>query len=133
MADISPQVRTFIVDHISSVAQLEVLLLMRHAHERWWSIEALDQELRTDRAWLGRVLQDLCHRGILEKSASDPPTPPTYRYSPRSAELDDLVGALAQSYLVHRVRVIETIYTKPSDAIRAFTDAFNLRKDSQRG
>lgn len=130
MADISPQVRAFVNDHISSVAQLEVLLLLRHAADRSWSIKDLSEEFRTDPVWLNQVLHDWCERGIVEKSDD---ALPAYRYRAGTPELDQAVSDLAQAYLVHRVRVTELIYSKPSGAIRAFADAFDLRKPKPNG
>jgi hypothetical protein len=130
MAEIAPAVRVLINEHISSVAQLEVILLLRHAADRCWSVEVLSTELRADRAWLSHVLQDLCERGMAEKSGDEIPL---FRYRPRSEELERSIGALAQDYLLHRVRVIELIYTKPSPAVRAFAHAFDLRKGKPDG
>ena len=124
MADLAPEVRALITEHISSVAQLEALLLLRHA-DRWWTAAALSMELRADRGWLTGVLTDLCARGFCEQYSD---AIPQFRFQPRTSELEKTITALAQDYLVYRMRVTELIYSKPSDAIRAFAQAFDLRK-----
>lgn len=69
---ISPAVRALINEHISSVAQLEMLLLLRMNADRWWAADTLSQELRAESGWLTRVLAELCERGLCEKSAETP-------------------------------------------------------------
>ncbi len=130
MPDLSPQVRLFIDDFISSVAQLEVILFLHCSPERWWSAEALSQELRQDPTWLGRLLLELVSIGIVE-TMSDPS--PVFRFRAKTEELNRTIATLAQEYIVHRVRMIEMIYSKPSKAIRAFADAFDLRKRNPNG
>lgn len=130
MADISPNVRALIAEHISSVAQLEIILLLRHAPDQSWSAEDLSQQLRTEPAWVTQVLRDLCARGFCEQS--DEPSA-RFRFKPKNAEMGQMLNDLARDYLIHRVRITEMIYSRPSESIRAFTDAFNLRKGGGNG
>ena len=50
------------------------------------------------------------------------------QYAPRSAELDRVVARLADTYRERRVAVVSLIASKPIDNVRAFSDAFRLRK-----
>jgi hypothetical protein len=54
--------------------------------------------------------------------------PPTYRYAP-PPELHRSIAGLVETYRERRVSVINLVYSRPSDAIRSFADAFRLRKD----
>ena len=54
--------------------------------------------------------------------------PPKYRFNTDSPEAS-LVALLEKTYRERRVSVISFIYSKPSDPLRAFSDAFRLRKD----
>lgn len=130
MADLSPNVRALIDEHISSVAQLEIILLLRHAPNESWTADDLGQQLRADPAWVTQVLKDLCARGFCEQSAE---SPTRIRFKPKTAEIEVVLNDLARDYLIHRVRITELIYSKPSEAIRAFTDAFDLRKGREHG
>jgi len=51
-----------------------------------------------------------------------------YRYAPESPDLADTVDALATAYSRHLVAVTEIVHAKPSKGVRAFADAFRLRK-----
>jgi hypothetical protein len=125
MSGISPLALALINEHISSVGQLEVLLLLRLRAEQWWTAESLDRELRLNETWITNFLKDFCARGFCEQSAD---SPVQFRYQPKSPELSQALDALAQDYLVRRVSVTDLIYSKRSPVMQAFADAFNLRK-----
>ena len=52
----------------------------------------------------------------------------SYHYSPKTPELDATVSLLADTYRQRRVAVITVIASKPMEKVRAFSDAFRLRK-----
>ena len=136
MADrgLSEEVKTFITEHISSVEQLEVLLLLHREQQQPWSAQEVSQELRIDPASATERLADLQGRGLLVESAGEPPaTAPLYQYQPQKSNLDDTVNDLAKAYQEYRVTVISLIFSKPIDKIRTFADAFKFRKDKGDG
>jgi hypothetical protein len=91
MSDVSPAVRTLITKHISSVAQLELILLLRHTPDRWWTPEELSHELRTEPVWLERALSDLCSRGMCEESAE---SGRRFRFRPNTPAIEQTLDAL---------------------------------------
>jgi hypothetical protein len=119
-------VRQFVADYIHSVAELEVLLLLKGASERWWHAEDVAKALYTSGEMAGAQLADLSERGLLRQQ---PETPPLYQYGPRDAQLELLVARLDQIYQQRRVSVITMIYSKPVDKVRTFADSFRLRRD----
>lgn len=119
-------VRQFIADYIHSVAELEVLLLLKGSGERSWSAEELSKSLYTSGEMAGTQLADLSARGLLR---SEGDAPPSYRYAPQTKELEHLVSQLDDIYQQRRVSVITLIYSKPVDKVRTFADAFRLRKE----
>ncbi|HUG90377.1 MAG TPA: hypothetical protein VML55_06070 [Planctomycetaceae bacterium] len=128
MADEFPDdVQRLLSEHISSVAQLEVLLLLREQRERAWSAAEVAKALYTTPEMVAEQLADLERRGLL---AFDAGAEPQYRYWPASPELDNQVSRLDTIYRERRVAVITYIYSQPLDKVRTFADAFRLRKDS---
>jgi len=121
-------VRRFLSEHINSVVQLEALLLVSSQPERRWTADELGRELRVEIGWAEAQLNDLCSRGLLD--CED--TVRSYTYKPKSPELQAAVNHLSSAYRERRVAVISFIYTKPSDPIRGFADAFRLRKDKDK-
>jgi hypothetical protein len=127
---ISSHVIGFIADHISSVVQLEVLLLLHAQRDRRFTAEELAKELRVNPDWIVGQVQNLCDRGILTCNQSGVWT---LQYQPRTSDLDNTVAELARTYEERRVSVITLIFNKPTDQVKSFADAFRIRKDGGNG
>ena len=121
---LSDEVRAFIHTHIHSVEQLEVLLLLRRDRTRGFSGTEVASELRIHPASAEARLQDFEAREFCARTGD------RFFYAPKTAELERLVGLLATAYGDARVTVIQTIFSKPPDALRSFADAFKLRGKS---
>jgi hypothetical protein len=121
--DIPADVRRFIVDHVHSVEQLEILLLLHRHPARWWTASDVNAEIRTSLASADDRLRDLAERGL---AGVDAGTPPRYRFAPAEGATAVLVSRVAETYREHRVSVVTLIYSKPSDAVRDLAEAFRL-------
>lgn len=124
--DFPPEIEQFIQQHVESLAQLEVLLLLRQDSHESWDGAAVSKVLLTSPEECAAQLAELTRRGILE---AVPPSNDQYRYRPADAALDALIGKLAEIYRERRVSVITLIYSKPSNKVQTFADAFRLRKE----
>jgi hypothetical protein len=128
-SDISPAIREFIAQHIDSVLQLEVLLLLFGQRERAFTAADVSGELRIDATWVGGQLSRMCAMGILACISQANVT--NFQYQPAKREIDDAVTGLADAYSQRRVSVVSLIFNKPTDALRNFADAFRIRKDRE--
>jgi hypothetical protein len=117
-------VRRFLFDHIDSVEQLEILLLLWRGRERAFAIDAVFQALRTNAESIRRRIDALVTIGIAQVSTS---APPTYRYVARSGADDEMLAELARAYEVRPHRVLEVLFSSAKRA-RPFADAFRLVK-----
>lgn len=117
-------VEQFIADHINSVEQLEVLLLLHGRASEEWTAATVARELYIDPGSAGRRLADWHARGLL--SVSEAPDP-SYRFAPQDSELRRTVRDLASTYAERRVTVTNLIFSKPTDHISVFADAFRIR------
>jgi DNA-binding IclR family transcriptional regulator len=124
----SDAVRRFLHDHIATVAQLEILLLLQTNPQQNWAPAKIAHELRAERSGTEQQLRLLEQHTLVK-----PDDAGAYHYQPATPELHAAAVAVAQAYLVRRVAVIEMIYSKPPDSLRAFSDAFRLRKDEPGG
>ena len=115
-------VRGFIASHIVSVAQLDVLLLLRAAADKRWTAEEVARALVTQPDAAKGWLRDLAERGLADEGES------TYRYSPANEELSRVIDELAESYANYRVAVIGLIFARPSERITSLADAFRIRR-----
>ena len=119
-------VERFLADHVASVAQLEILMLLRARRAEELRPADVGRELRMDAAWAAAELEALAARGFLAARTS---SEASYRFAPRSDGLEADLAAVIEAYGQRRVSVINAIYAKPTSNLRGFADAFRLRKD----
>jgi DNA-binding HxlR family transcriptional regulator len=122
---ITSRVKQLITEHLDSVMQLEVLLLLAGGPGKVWTAPDLAQQLRIDAAWVDGQLRTMTAGGLVAVSEQSGPAPAQYRFAPRTPELAQAVSELAD----RRVTVIGLIFAKPTDKLRSFADAFRIRKD----
>jgi hypothetical protein len=122
---IPDHVRRFIAANIDSVGTLEVLLLLRDHREREWTPDEVARELRSGSEIAVDRLAFLRARGLVSEAAAEKPS---FRYAPSRPDLARAVDDLASCYATRRVRVISLIYSKPTDQVLTFRDAFRFRK-----
>jgi len=124
--DIPDNVKRLLSDHITSVEQLEVLLLLfRHPWEPWTS-DRVTEELRTSPSSAHQRLSDLVARGLLRIEQN----PERFIAEPRWAS--DVAG-LARAYSERRYTVINLIFSKPIDNLKVYADAFRFKKEEPDG
>lgn len=126
MNGLPEDVHRFLYQNIDSVEQLEVLLLLRRAPERGCTAEDVARELYSHPSSILHRMASLAGRGLLREV-----DPGRYQYAPRSTELHDTVGRVAETYRERRVAVITLIASKPIENVRAFSDAFRLRRKKE--
>ncbi len=122
---IPDDVVTFLTDRIDSVEQLEVLLLLQQTPETAWSGESVARHLYREPSSVGRRLGVLRLQGLLQATEDEEPR---FRYAPSSDALAETVARLAEAYAQRRVTVLGILSAKPMDNVRAFADAFRIRK-----
>lgn len=127
MSDGFPEdVKQFLDQRIESLAQLEMLLLLRGQPAREWNASEVAAAMYWTADRCAGQLVDLERRGFLVCTDS---AEGRYRYQPADAETGRLMGELAKLYQERRVAVITLIYSKPIDRVQTFADAFRLRKE----
>lgn len=121
-----PDVEQFVGEHLSSVEQVEVLLLLhRTAPKRWTALDT-SRELRIDAVSAARRLADFQERGVL---AVEPGTQALeYWYASRGPAADRVLVELDRAYRDRRTSLINLIFSAPVKDVRVFSDAFRLRK-----
>lgn len=131
MNGLPDDVGRFLEDNITSVAQLEVLLLLRDDRQREWSVDEVSRALYAGASGMADQLNDLVAKGLaFLVQAAD--LDPRFRYRPEcDSELDAFIGRLADYYKERRVSVISLIYSDPLKKARTFADAFRIRKEKE--
>ena len=113
----------FLRSSIKSVWALELLLVMRRAGSRIWTVDELTQELRSNRTLVADIAAAFVKNGLLDEPASG-----TFRYQSASDELDDLVQQLDRLYAERPPALVKEIVSAPNERIQSFADAFKLKK-----
>lgn len=127
MDDFPQDIRQFVLDNITSVEQLEVLLLLlQRTPEKEWDAASVSRELYTQPEAAAKRLADLAALGLL--AHSEGPTR-LYRYAPRTPAQAQLVASTAEAYRLRRVAIVGLIYSRPTSEAQAFADAFKFRKE----
>jgi DNA-binding Lrp family transcriptional regulator len=114
-------VRSFLHEYIDSVVQLELLILL--CDEKPRTVEAVAKALRIEPGWTLEGLEKLSARGLISVTGA------TYHHGPSTPELEQSIRRAIEAYGQRRVSVVSLIYSRPSDPIRSFAEAFRVRKD----
>ena len=126
MNGLPADVHQFLYQNIESVEQLEVLVLLLRRPDRGWSPDEVARELYGHPASIARRLAILLGQGLLREI-----DPGCYQYAPRTAELHATVERVADTYQERRVAVVTLIASKPIENVRAFSDAFRIRRPKE--
>jgi len=115
----------FLLEQIDSIPHLEALLLLWNSRPRLWTAEDVGKALflKTDAARL--ILADLVRKKLISVSREQPEA---FWYE-QEAERDMILTAVDSAYRTDLIRVTRLIHSKPSAAVRAFAQAFRLKKD----
>jgi hypothetical protein len=121
--EIPGELRDFITYRIGSIAQLELLLLLRGEPEKLWNLEEAAKALYIGADMIGPLLAGLQTHGLIAIEANQ-----TFGYAPQNETLARLVHELAELYAVRRLTVVNLIYSGPVQKIQSFADAFKITK-----
>jgi len=128
-------VQTLLREHVSTFEQLEVLLLMHaHPHDDW-TATAVAERSHIPEDLVNRGLTDLSGSGLIEQVRENPAA---YCFAPRTTHLRQAAADLAVAYRDQRALVMSTMSVNAierirSETLRAFSDAFVLRRKDDDG
>jgi hypothetical protein len=126
VAGIPREVRSFVTDHIHSITQLELLLLLHDDPQQAYTPADASRALRAPERLLGGQLADFYAAGVL--TADEQTAPLAYRFSTagrHTTAVDELAVCVRQ----RKRAVHDLILRGPSSDVQVFSDAFRLRKD----
>jgi hypothetical protein len=124
MSDVPADLRTFIQEHIGSILQLELLLLLAADPQKAWNAEEAAKELYVNPDAAYGFLEGMRVRGLFERLAPED----RFRFAPQNPESARLTAELASFYRERRLTVIDLIYASPTDRYQSFADAFRFRR-----
>lgn len=99
--------------------------MLHRQHERWWTAEVVNEELRMSLQSAQDCLAHLHSANLIERSQDDAGA---FRLDPALAGSEGVVGQLAEHFRLRVSSVIDAIYAPKRDTLREFADAFRLKK-----
>jgi hypothetical protein len=123
-ADLPPRVSAFIASHFASVDELQTLVALMDAPDRWWDAESVAGEVRLAPRDAALALERLAGRNLLEVRIT---TDVRYQYHPGSETLAKAVREAIDAYRADPVAVVRVIYSE-LQRIRDFADAFRIKR-----
>jgi len=126
MDPIPEEVRRFADRHIESIDQLEILRVLAEAPDREWDAAALAAAIQAEPKAVGAHLAALRGRGLLQ---AEKRVDWVGRHGPHTPELAAQLGRLLDLYRERPVSMIKLIYAQAASPLRAFAEAFQIRKD----
>lgn len=119
---LSDALKRFLRRNFSSVEELEIVLLLFSEPQRSWSSEEISTQLRGSLTSVKKRLERLARKQLVAADGG------RWRYRPGD-ERDARVAELESEYHIRQARVIDFLFSEPTDALRSFADAFRLKDD----
>jgi hypothetical protein len=105
---ITPALKQFISRHIRSVQQVEILCLFNGDPAKTWTLAQVLRTTQSTEKSVADCLEAFCKEGFLVSEQAG-----TFRFSPKTPELNQAVSELATAYRERLAAIVETIYSKP--------------------
>jgi len=96
------------------MGELEVLLLLARDPERWWSADAVNQELRASIVSARRHLKELIADQLVERRGSD--NEALFRFHAADPATTDAVRMVAQLFKYRMPALVDVIYGQSAAA-----------------
>jgi hypothetical protein len=114
------EVRDFLTEFISSIEQLEILLLLQESR-RPWTAQEISQKMHISQESVERRLEEFVRRELFSQDGH------CYSFTPKKEQHNRAVNTLSLLYKERRVAIITSIFSNPVDHIQTFADAFKLK------
>ena len=122
-----PVVLAFVADHIRSLEELQLLMAVIHAPERWWDAATAARELILPLSVARRTLDHFAAHNLLDIRITGDVR---YQFHPGTDDLRAAARACVEAYDAHPQEMVELVKGKMS--VRDFSDAFRIRRDDDR-
>src|SRR5690349_18391360 len=114
-------------NHIETIDQLEILRVLGEDRAKEWDSAALAGEVQGEPQAIRAHLAAMHARGLITTMTREAGL--ACRFGARTPELEGMVNRLLQVYKQRPVTMIKLVYERAKDPLRAFADAFRIRKE----
>jgi hypothetical protein len=127
--ELSPPVRTFLADHVSTLEQFQLLVRIVQSGDRWWDAATAAHELGLTPGQARAALDHLAKHNLLDIRITGDVR---YQFRPGTDALRDAAHAAVEEFRRKPVQVLEVLTGGARRNIRDFADAFRIRRDDDR-
>lgn len=134
--EIPEDIRLFLLEHVESYEQLDILALLRPQADRSFSCDDIAGATGMSLSAVETALDGLRQGGILSGSADRGGQ--RFRYTPSDPEIDGLVERLLRAYKENPLGIVKLMSANAIErvrtyAIRAFANSFVLERKKKDG
>lgn len=120
------EVKRFIDEQVFSIEKLEILIKIYGSEKKKWTAKDLSQELGISEDAVKRRLVHLTNHNISTQHTETGEV--LISYNPGNP-YHTVISQLAELYKSQRILILKFIYSKSSESLRDFANAFRLKKD----
>ena len=115
----------FLTEHVASLDELELLMLLVASAGRWWDATSTSRELGIPVARTRTILDSFATRNLLDIRITGDVR---YQFRPGTPDLEAAAVALAAVYQRNPAPVVRFIARSAPRSVRDFADAFRFRR-----
>jgi predicted DNA-binding transcriptional regulator len=120
---IANELIAFLRENITSVEELEILLLMSSERSSAWTAKSINVSIQSSVRSIEARLQSLERRGFVRQEEKG-----WFSYCPRDETISTRTEELLAAYSSRRVQVIEALYSAETGNLKQFANAFSWKK-----
>lgn len=124
--EIPPAVLEFATRFLTSLHDLEILMLLVDTPDRWWSSETVGREVGMPADGARETLERFARQNLLDMRVTEELR---YQLRPGTPSLSAGVAGLVEWYRRRPAGVIKAVTGTAPRSLRDFADAFRIRRD----
>jgi hypothetical protein len=126
METVPAEALAFLLSHVRSLDDLQVLMACTAAPGRWWDSAGMAREAGVSVTAARHALDHFVRRHLLDIRVTGDVR---YSFSPATIELRHAVLACAAAYRAHPVALVKAVMAARDASVRDFADAFRIRPE----
>jgi hypothetical protein len=125
MPEFAPAVVAFVTEHIRTLSELQLLMLLIQSSDRWWDAGSLAHESGLTIRDASKALDHFGSHNLLDIRITGDVR---YQYRPGTKELRDGAEACAAAYRSQPLGLARLVTGPSAASVRDFADAFRVRR-----
>jgi predicted ArsR family transcriptional regulator len=121
-------VARFLTAYLRDLDDLQLLITMVNAEDRWWDAPNVARELHISESAARAALEHLAADNLLEIRLTGDVR---YQFHPGTEDLREQALACADAYRTDPLAVVRAVSASARTSVRDFADAFRIRRDGR--